>query len=292
MVLNSGVVPSVVSHKINTIGGQYDYIKGNWNATFSTSKAISKQTLSEVSALFNYKLDSVHSIRFELKNSSKIPNSNYTLYQSNFINYNWYNNFSNEKISTFKISADTKWLSGSLTYTNLKDYLYFSNDSLVKIISTPKQYAAAINYLSFKLSKEINFRKWALDNTFLFQEVKQADKILNVPSIVLRNTLYFSDYYFSRALFLQTGVTLNYFTKYYGNAYNPLIGEFYVQTQQKIGDYPSLDFFISGRIRQTRIFLIAEHFNSNFSKFNFYAAPNYPYVDFLLRFGIAWNFFQ
>ncbi|MBP6414795.1 MAG: hypothetical protein KA450_15240, partial [Bacteroidia bacterium] len=35
------------------------------------------------------------------------------------------------------------------------------------------------------------------------------------------------------------------------------------------------------------------HFNSAFSATNtFYSAPNYPYRDFMIRFGLVWNFFQ
>ena len=91
---------------------------------------------------------------------------------------------------------------------------------------------------------------------------------------------------------LQTGFTLNYFTQYYANDYNPLLGEFYVQNETKIGDFPMLDFFVNARIRQTRLFLKAEHFNSAMTGFNFYSAPNYPYRDFMIRFGLVWNFFK
>jgi hypothetical protein len=133
----------------------------------------------------------------------------------------------------------------------------------------------------------------ALDNTLLYQQTAQDDAILNVPKIVTRNTLYFSDYFFTKALYLQTGVTFNYFTKYYANGYNPVLTDFFVQNQQKIGDFANLDFFINARIRQTRIFLKAEHFNSSMASRNtFYSAPNYPYRDFIIRFGLVWNFFQ
>ncbi|HBK84363.1 MAG TPA: hypothetical protein DDZ41_12365, partial [Flavobacterium sp.] len=26
--------------------------------------------------------------------------------------------------------------------------------------------------------------------------------------------------------------------------------------------------------------------------YNYYTAPNYPYRDFMVRFGLVWNFFQ
>jgi hypothetical protein len=113
-----------------------------------------------------------------------------------------------------------------------------------------------------------------------------------VPEFVTRNTLYFSDKLFKKRLFIQTGFELNYFTSYYSNSYNPLIGEFFVQDKVKIGNFPLVDYFINAKIQRTRIYLKAEHLNSLFSKNNFYSAPDYPYRDFLIRFGLVWNFFN
>ena len=93
-------------------------------------------------------------------------------------------------------------------------------------------------------------------------------------------------------MFVQTGATVNYFTKFYANDYNPILGEFFVQTQKEIGNFPVVDVFFNARVRQTRIFLIAEHVNSLFGKNNFYASPSMPYRDFIIRFGFVWNFFQ
>ena len=125
----------------------------------------------------------------------------------------------------------------------------------------------------------------------MYQNVRQDATIINVPEWTTRNTLYFSDYLFKKALYLQTGLNFKYFTRYNANAYNPLLGEFYVQSQQEIGNFPLIDFFINAKVKQTRIYLRAEHFNSAFTGYNFYSAPSYPYRDFIVRFGLVWNFF-
>ena len=104
--------------------------------------------------------------------------------------------------------------------------------------------------------------------------------------------MYYTDYVFKNAMQIQTGFTFQYFSKYYANDYNPLLGEFYTQNETKIGDFPLIDFFINAKVKQARLFLKAEHFNSAWTGYNFYSAPNYPYRDFLVRFGIVWNFFQ
>jgi len=72
-----------------------------------------------------------------------------------------------------------------------------------------------------------------------------------------------------------------------------LLAELTVQNTTKIGDFPMIDFFVNARVRQTRIFLKAEHLNNLFSNSRtYYATPNNPYRDFMVRFGLVWNFFQ
>jgi hypothetical protein len=172
--------------------------------------------------------------------------------------------------------------------------LFFSNDATdpQQQIVTPKQYEKTINYLSVKVSREFKWWKLALDNTVLYQQVDQEDDVLNVPQIVTRNSLYYTDYFFKKALYLQTGFTFNYFTKYYANDYNPILAEAFVQNTREIGEFPMVDFFVNARIRQTRIFFKVEHLNSRMTGNTFYTAPNYPYRDFMIRFGLVWNFFQ
>ncbi|HKX86923.1 MAG TPA: putative porin [Flavobacterium sp.] len=291
---NQVVIPNSLHNQLNAVGGKYFYEKNKIKGYGLISKAISDQTYSKLELFARYEFNDKNSFTAQYQNLSKIPDLNYTLFQSDFINYNWYESFDNEKINNLKISAKTQWLSAEAQFTTLNDHLYFSNDDATgeTIVVTPKQYDGTINYLSVKVQKEIKFGKFALDNTFLFQQVTQEDPILNVPKFVTRNTLYFSDHVFKKAMYLQTGFTFQYFTDYNANSYNPLMSEFYVQNTEKIGGFPLMDFFVNARVRQTRIFLKAEHFNSSFTGNKFYSAPNYPYKDFVIRFGLVWNFFQ
>ncbi|MFT3793855.1 putative porin [Flavobacterium sp.] len=294
-IFPDGVVPPSLSDKINSVGGQYEYRKNNWNAKVLYSNSITDQSLTNIDGTVHYTLNENIKASLRYQKINKLPNHIYNLHQSSYDNYIWRNNFKNEKINNIEINAETKWANASFQLSNISDMLYFSNDfenDTVQLV-TPKQYDKSIKYLSVKLSKEFKFWKFALDNTFLYQKVDQDNNILNVPEFVTRNTLYFSDHFFKRALYLQTGVVLNYFTKYYANDYNPVLAEFFVQDQREIGEFPMLDFFLNARIRQTRIFIKAEHFNSAWSGTNeFYSAPNYPYRDFIIRFGLVWTFFK
>lgn len=288
------IVPNSIAENINMIGGNYTYFDAKLIAKLQITQAITDQAISNIEVAAKYTVNSDYQFNFQYQKLNSLPNLNYTLNQSSYLAYNWFNNFKNEKTNQFTFSALTKWLNATVQYKVLNDHLYFDNttNDITQLTVKPTQYENTINYLSINANKEIKFWKLGLDLTILYQKVDQANNIVNVPELTTRSTLYFSDHVFKKAMLLQTGITFQYFTAYYGNDYNPLIGEFYVQNETKFGNFPMLDFFVNARIKQAKIYLKAEHFNSAMTGYNFYSAPNYPYRDFMVRFGIEWNFFK
>lgn len=288
----SQLIPHQIARDLSFIGTAYTFNRKNIFGKVSYTNGITDSSLNELDGLVTFQRNGKKILSFGYQKVNKQPNYIYSLYQSSYLNYNWYNQFKTEKINRFSTSAIVFGVKTSLEYQIINDYLYFSNDATDILTVTPKQYNSTINYWSIKIEKEFKLKKWALDNTVLVQQVKQNDLILNVPQYVLRNTIYYSDSFFKKALQMQMGVTANYFTAYYANNYNPIIGEFYVQQSKKIGDFPVIDIFMNAKIKTAQIYLKAEHFNSGFSNNNFYTAPAYPYRDFIIRFGIIWRFFS
>ncbi len=287
-------VPNAINDKIHSLGVDYTFNYKGINFGASVKNSISNQNISNLEVFGKYKLDSIATIQFKYTKKNSLPSLNYSLYQSDYIDYNWSNSFKNEKRNQFDVILSSKWITLEAQYAVINDYLYFDNitNDITQLTVKPFQYANTINYTSVKASKEFKLGRFALDNTVLYQNVDQSDNVINVPQIVTRNTLYYTDYVFKNAMQIQTGFTFQYFSKYYANDYNPLLGEFYVQNETKIGDFPMVDFFINAKVKQARLFLKAEHFNSAWTGYNYYSAPNYPYRDFLVRFGIVWNFFK
>lgn len=295
---NQNTIPSSFTQEINSAGGQYEYRRNKWNGKFLYSRSVTAQSLSNLDTKVQYDLNDEIQLVFQYQNINKLPNSNYNLHQSSFVQYNWSNDFKNEKINTIKANAISPWVDAELQLSVLNDHLYFTDASTAQQkvdktqIVAPAQYNGTINYLSLKISRELKLGNFALDNIILYQKTEQQTSILNVPEIVTRNTIYYTNYLFKKALFLQTGISLNYFSSYYANEYNPVVGEFFVQKEKQIGNHPNLDFFINAKIQRTRIYFKAEHFNSAFMGNNFYASPNNPSRDFTIRFGLIWNFFN
>ena len=291
--LVSGYVPNRLKSGFASVGANYKakFKKLSLMANYTTNLSnANKGSLLTAEAEYNFNSE----IRFKARVllNEALPDFNYRLYQSDYKNYNWYNSdFQTQKTKTIIALLDAKKY-GSLkaAYTSIDNYTFFGVDGVTSNVK-PFQEINAVNYFKLTAQKEFRYKKFALDNTLQYQTVTQTNNVFNVPEFILRNTLYFTDVWFNKNLFLQTGFIFNYFTKYKMNAYDPLLSEFYSQSEKEYGAYPRIDFFINAKVRNARIYLKAEHFNSSFTGNNFYSAPNYPYKDFIVRFGMVWNFF-
>lgn len=299
---------NVIQNKLDgneiSVGGAYAntigplHLQGDLNYTVSGDL-----TGNNLDAMAVYSLNKNNKVTGAIHISSRMPDFNYLLYQSDYRNFNWQNNNTFEKVKTqsIKFGLDSR-IFGKVEaeYSAVDNYSYFASAATEEAIGLgqetafvrPFQESSTINHLKVKYEKEVKWGKWALMNTVMYQDVVQDNQVVNVPDLVTRNTLYFSSDVFKKAMYIQTGVTFKYFTSYNMNAYHPLLGEFYIQNNEEFGGYPLMDVFINARVKQTRIYLKAEHLNSIFSEPNYYSAPNYPYRDFVIRFGLVWNFFS
>jgi len=232
-----------------------------------------------------YEKDSVFSVKGTLLISSKSPNFNTLLHQSEYDAYNWQNDFSNVNTRDIGFDLKSKWLNASLNFTNLDNYTYFDEES------KPQQFANQITYLKVKANREFKLGKFALDNTFMYQNVSSGSSVFRVPEFVTRNTFYYTDYWFKgKPMLVNIGVTFKYFTKYNVNAYNPLLAEFRIQNDEQIG-FPTIDVFFNAQVRRTRLYFKVDNATSSLTDKNYFSAPNYPYRDLTIRFGLVWNWF-
>jgi len=237
-----------------------------------------------------YNLSDDLKIEAKLGSNSVAPNYNFLLYQSDYIDYNWQNDFENTKTQKVQLKVKAKKIAElDASYSIIDNYTYFAKDG--DSITVPLQNSEKINLLKVKLSQGIKFWKIGLENTVMYQQVEGGDQIYNVPEIITRNTLYYQDRWFRKALFLQTGVTLKYFTKYNADGYDPILSEFYVQNEQEFGGFPQIDLFFNAKVRQTRVYFKVENFGEAFSQNLEFSAPGYATRDAVIRFGLIWNFF-
>ncbi|WP_156168925.1 putative porin [Kordia jejudonensis] len=290
---NNNVLPNKIEGDVVAVGGEWRHTIAGIDLRADLLANLSGELGGNYfKGQAKYKFNEDASAEASIVINSKAPNFNFIINQSDYIDYNWRTDFEKERTQSLNFSFKSKkWVNADVSFTSMDNYAYFSGLDASQQI-TPLQSPDAITYLKVKVGKEFRYGKFALNNTIMYQNVTQTGDIFNVPELVTRNTLYYTDNWFKKALFIQTGVTFSYFTEYNADGYNPLIGEFFSQNQQKIGNFPRIDVFINAKVRRTRIYLKAEHLNSSLTGYDFFSAPNYPYRDFVVRFGLVWNFFS
>jgi len=290
---DDGVIDSKLEGNSFAVGGEWHTQLKKFNIDVDASQVVSGNLIGHAYVgAASFKLDSLFTVSGRAHSTSRAPNFNFQLNQSDYKRYNWQNNFDNEEVNGIDFVFDSKkWIFASVHLSNIDNYAYFDTDDDTGQ-AKPMQANETINYFKVKLSKEIRFGKFALDNQFIYQKVNSEEDVLRVPDFITRNTLYYASFIFKGSpLYLETGITFSYFSKYLMNAYNPLISEYYLQDDREFGGFPLFDLFVNFKVKTMRVFFKLEHFNSGFSENNYYSAPTYPYRDFVIRFGLAWNFF-
>jgi len=283
---------SIIDENIS-IGLDYIFEKDKYSLDFQYESVLSGEvegSMLKAGLLLNINSDS--NIKLSYSKTDNSPDYNHLINNSSYSNYNWNNIFNNINTTRYIVNFKSdKLFKLKFEFNKISNYTYFSKD--VNGFVVPTQESSNIGMFKMNISKKLSFKKFAIDNAFQFQRVgDESLGVINIPEFILRNTFYYQNELFNKALFLQTGFTFNYFSNFYMNGYDPLLSEFYVQNNKLIGNFPRIDFFVNAKIQQTRIYLKAEHINSSLTGYDYYSAPNYPYRDFSVRFGLVWNFFM
>jgi len=293
LYLDEGTINNRLKGDLLQAGASYKKIFGGFQIFGEGALNISGDfDASLIKAGASYRVNEKNKVSAEIKTHSVAPNFNFLLFQSDYKNYNWQTDFDNVKTQQLAVHLESNNIvNASVSYSGIDDYAYFAikaNDST----PTPHQYSERIDYVKVKLQKEFRYKNFGLENTLLYQEALSGEEVLSVPQFITRNTLYFQDEWFKKAIFAQTGVTFKYYANYTMNAYDPVLAEFYVQNDQELGGIPYFDIFFNARVKQVRFYFKYENIGALFTSTNeYFAAPGYPYRDAVIRFGIVWNFF-
>jgi hypothetical protein len=74
--------------------------------------------------------------------------------------------------------------------------------------------------------------------------------------------------------------------------WSPATRMFYIQEQNKIGNYPLINPFVSMQIKRAVLFGIYEHANQNVINNGFYNTPHHPISLQSFRMGVRWRFYN
>ena len=208
-------------------------------------------------------------------------------YRSN--HYEWDNDFNKQYRLHIggEIAYPTKWVKPKLkvSFENITQPIYFDTDG------TPKQMDGNIQVLAADLQLNITTPWVNLDNSIVYQ-LSSSDK-MPLPTLTLYNNLYYHGTWV-KVLDVQIGVDMRFFTKYYAPILNPALGQFCVQNEVQVGNYPVMNVYANFYVRKLRLKLFAQyqHFNASFMNKQYFEMPSYPMAPDMFRAGIAWHFYK
>ena len=208
-------------------------------------------------------------------------------YRSN--HYQWDNDFS--KTYRFYVGGEiaypTKWIKPKLnvSFENITRYIYFAEDGM------PQQVDGSIQVLAADLQLNITTPWVNLDNSVVYQHSSSA--ALPLPALIMYNNLYYHGTWV-KALDVQMGVDMRFFTKYYAPMLNPALGQFCVQNAEQVGNYPVMNVYANFYVKHIRLKLFAQyqHFNASFMNKEYFGMPNYPMAPDMFRAGLSWHFYK
>jgi hypothetical protein len=205
-------------------------------------------------------------------------------------NFEWHNNLNKElrlDLGT-SILYPARTFGFKLNYAIIDNYTDFGSDAM------PSQHSGGLSVVALILTKGMRAWKFHLDTDVLIQKSSNKD-VLDLPLAAVRSAGYFEHLFrFKQTggnLNTQIGFDVNYNTPYRPYNYMPATGRFYRQ-ESTTGNYPFINVFLNFKVKRTRAFIMFDHVNSGMLGNNYDMIPLYPMTLRMLRYGLAWTFYN
>lgn len=229
--------------------------------------------------------DSLNTLILKAGTELSSPDYIYNHYTSN--HFRWINNFSEMQETRVGLS----FLSKKIQLSTGVDFLQYNNFLYFDYNGKPRQHYETIPVWCLFLTKNFVVKNWHLNNKINYQYLPVLTAI-RLPEYILEHALYYESDLFKNAMQFQVGASIFYNASYYANSYMPATGQFYLQNNKKMGNYPFVDFFINARIKSVRVFFKIDHLNAGMSGIKYALTPNYPQNGRAFKLGVSWRFFD
>jgi hypothetical protein len=205
--------------------------------------------------------------------------------------FEWHNNFNKEvriDIGT-AFSYPARRIKIRFNYALIDNYTDFNKSAV------PSQHTGGLSVVSVLARKELSVWKFHIDAEALFQKSSNFE-ILDLPFVTARSALYFEHLFrfeeTNGKLNTQLGADITYHTPYYSYSYMPATGRFFRQDKVKTGNYPFINVFLNIKLQRTRFFIMMDHLNAGMMGMEYFMMPLYPMNIRMLRYGLAWTFYN
>jgi hypothetical protein len=195
----------------------------------------------------------------------------------------------------FRIDIGTEFIYPARKTEVKFNYAVINNYTDFDTLALPSQYEGGLSVLALTASKEFRIWKLHLNADVILQKSSNSD-ILDLPLLAGRSALFLEHLFrFKQTngrLSAQLGAEVYYHTLYYPYLYMPATGRFYRQDQVQTGNYPFINVFLNLKLKRTRMFFMVDHLNSGFMGNNYDMIPSYPMNIRMIRYGLAWTFYN
>jgi hypothetical protein len=277
VILHGGIVTNlfglttITGHaQLVTLGyqvGDFD-LRGQWKQRFG------KQD-------YNPFKDYVLTFDIDLRRQS--PTWFETKYYSN--HFRWENDFHAATYLTMELHGQYKWFHAGIKNTTINDYIHFGTDA------RPTQHDGIVSIVETYGSASATLGRFQLEGFFCFNLVNN-EEVLHLPFLQSRLKVSYSQPIFKKAATLQPSLTVNYFTKYYADAYMPALRTFYLQNDVLVGNYPFIDLALAINVKQADLFVQYSNMFLLTGNYDAFVAPHYPMRNSKIFFGINWRLFN
>lgn len=200
--------------------------------------------------------------------------------------FQWENKFNNSSSLSQHIIVKTNTLKNNFTLS-INHYL-IGNQTYINEVLLPDQASGNASVIHIQLDKTFKASKFFFKHNLHYQQSNV--KYIPVPIFGGMLRYYFqTNFYKSK---IQLGVDVFYNTAYYGMGWSPATRMFYLQQQNRIGNYPLINPFVCMQIKRAVLFGIYEHLNQNLINVGFYNTPHHPISLQSFRMGIRWRFYN
>jgi len=226
-----------------------------------------------------------HSLAIKTQIKTRTPDFLMTEYHGN--HQQWSKNFDRSKEISLGFEYQIKKYGFKIggQVDRIENYTYFGYDTLASQTSKAIQVATAY------IEKDFSLGKFKLNQKIIGQK-SSKENILPLPSFSIYSNNYYQNSFFNGALDIQAGFSVYYNTSFYAPNYMPSTGQFFLQNEQELGDYPKVDVFFNFRIKRTRIFIMYEHLNAKIGSQNYFSTLHYPINPGMLKYGLRWTFYD
>jgi len=149
-----------------------------------------------------------------------------------------------------------------------------------------------MSVISASLQKDFKIWKFHLEHDAKLQ-FSSDKEVMPLPLLALNLRYYFQFDVVKNVMKMQIGANGTFTTKWYAPAYNPVLGVFHNQTEEKFGNCPYIDAFVNVQWKRVSVFVEAINLNMGWpnKSVDYFTAAGYIAPQRAIKFGITWPFY-